>query len=71
MLVIERMCAKRGKQKEIAEITGIGKPALSRIVRGLEPPYPKRGMAIAAAVGWQGDWRDLFKHEESEGKHAT
>lgn len=64
MLRIGRICQKRGAQKEIAEKTGIGKPALSRIVRGLEPPYPKRGRAIASAVGWRGDWRKLFEQEE-------
>ena len=67
MLRIEKICEKRGTQKEIAAKTGIGKPALSRIVRGLEPPYPKRGQAIADAVGWRGDWRGLFEQEgESE-----
>lgn len=64
MLRIERICEKRGTQKEIAAKTGIGKPALSRIVRGLEPPYPKRGQAIADAVGWWGDWRELFEREQ-------
>ena len=34
-------------------------------MRGLEPPYPKRGHAIAAAVGWAGDWRELFEREEA------
>ncbi len=63
MLRIERVCEKRGMQAMIARKTGIGRPAVSRIVRGLEPPYPKRGHAIAAAVGWAGDWRELFKEE--------
>ena len=71
MLRIEKICEKRGMQKEIAARTGIGKPALSRIVRGLEPPYPKRGQAIADAVGWRGDWRELFESEESEEDHET
>ena len=64
MLRIERICEKRGTQTEISKLTGISRPAVSRIVRGLEPPYPKRGKAIAAAVGWSGDWRELFEHEE-------
>ena len=72
MLRIERICEKRGMQKEIAEKAGIGKPALSRIVRGLEPPYPKRGQAIADAVGWRGDWHGLFEREqEGEGEDDT
>ena len=64
MLYIERICLKRGMQAKIAEITGISRPAISRIVRGLEPPYPKRGKAIAAAVGWRADWRMLFEEED-------
>ncbi|MBQ9003458.1 MAG: helix-turn-helix transcriptional regulator [Eggerthellaceae bacterium] len=66
MLRIERICEKYGTQAMIAAKTGIGKPAVSRIVRGLEPPYPKRGRAIADAVGWRGDWRELFEREETE-----
>ena len=64
MLRIERICEKHGTQAMIAAKTGIGKPAVSRIVRGLEPPYPKRGQAIADAVGWPGDWRELFERAE-------
>lgn len=63
MLRIGRICEKKGTQAAIARKTGIGKPAISRIVRGLEPPYPKRGQAIADAVGWTGDWRELFESE--------
>ena len=66
MLRIERICERRGTQAMIAAKTGIGKPAISRIVRGLEPPYPKRGRAIAAAVGWTGDWRELFEREDPD-----
>ena len=55
----------------IVKRTGIGAPAVSRIVRGLEPPYPKRGRAIADAVGWTGDWRELFEHEEGEQENGT
>ena len=66
MLRIERICERRGTQAMIAAKTGIGKPAISRIVRGLEPPYPKRGRAIADAVGWTGDWRELFEREDPD-----
>ena len=66
-LRIEKICEKRGTQAMIARVTGISKPAVSRIVRGLEPPYPKRGRAIAAAVGWAGDWRELFEECDEEG----
>lgn len=64
MLRIERICETYGTQAMIAKKTGIGRPSVSRIVHGLEPPYPKRGRAIAAAVGWQGDWHELFEREE-------
>ena len=66
-LRIEKICEKRGTQAMIARVTGISRPAVSRIVRGLEPPYPKRGRAIAAAVGWAGDWRELFEECDEEG----
>ena len=66
MLRIGKLCEKRGMQAMIARKTGIGRPAVSRIVRGLEPPYPKRGRAIADAVGWTGDWRGLFEREEGD-----
>ena len=65
MLKIRGICQQRyGSQAEIARKTGIGEPAVSRIVRGLEPPYPGRGQAIADAIGWRGDWRELFEEEE-------
>ena len=67
VLVIGKICEKRGMQAMIARKTGIGEPTVSRIVRGLEPPYPKRGRAIAEAVGWAGDWRSLFEPAEREG----
>ncbi|WP_165043056.1 helix-turn-helix transcriptional regulator [Adlercreutzia sp. ZJ138] len=67
MLRIESICERRGTQAAIARATGISRPAVSRIVRGLEPPYPKRGRAIAAAVGWAGDWRELFAEVDEEG----
>ena len=66
MLRIEKLCDERGMQARIARETGINKPAVSRIVRGLEPPYPKRGQAIADALGWPGDWRELFEHVGDE-----
>ena len=67
VLRIGRICEKRGTQAMIAKATGISRPAVSRIVRGLEPPHPKRGKAIAAAVGWAGDWRGLFEECDKEG----
>lgn len=65
MLRIERICETYGTQAMISKKTGIDRPSVSRVVRGLEPPYPKWGRAIAAAVGWQGDWRELFENEQT------
>ena len=67
MLRIEKICEERGVQAAISRKTGINQPAVSRIVRGLEPPYPKRGRAIADAIGWPGDWRELFEQEAEGG----
>lgn len=64
MLRIERICLVHGTQAMISNVTGIGRPAVSRIVHGLEPPYPGRGQAIADAVGWRGDWHALFEEDE-------
>ena len=69
MLRIREIClAEYGTQAKIAHVTGIGEPAVSRIVRGLEPPYPGRGRAIADAIGWRGDWRELFEDIGEEGE---
>lgn len=54
-------------QTEAASLCGLTAQAFSRIVRGAEPPYPKRGQRIAEALGWAGDWRDLFEPVEVEG----
>lgn len=51
-------------QAEAAEACGLTQQAFSRIVRGVEPPYSGRGQRIALALGWQGDWRELFEEAE-------
>jgi transcriptional regulator with XRE-family HTH domain len=51
-------------QKEGAELCGLKQQAFNRIVNGKEPPYPKRGQRIADALGWNGDWRELFAEIE-------
>lgn len=40
---------------------GLKPQAFSRIVNGTEPPYSKRGQRIADALGWEGDWAELFE----------
>lgn len=65
VLRIERICSeRRGVQAMIAKTTGIDKGAVSRMVHGKMEPYPGWGKAIAAALGWHGNWRGLFEYEE-------
>lgn len=52
-------------QRELAERAHVNEASISRICRGKEPAYPKRGERIAAAFGWTGDPEELF--EEVEG----
>lgn len=48
-------------QRAAAELCGLKPQAFSRIVRGVEPPYSKRGQRIADALGWPGAWEELFE----------
>ena len=52
---------KRMSQAECARRSGVQPSSMSRIVRGLEPAYPKRGQRIADALGWEGDPSELFE----------
>ncbi len=54
----------RTTQAELCRRTGINPPCMSRLVRGLEPPYPKRAKRIADALGWEGDPMELFEEVE-------
>lgn len=66
MLRIQTLLVERGAQARVAREAGINMPAMSRIVNGKEEPYPKRGQAIADAVGWPHDWRELFEEIDEE-----
>lgn len=57
-------------QTEAARLCGLTTQAFSRIVNGYEPPYSKRGPKIAAALGYDGDWRELFEIVEIEVPNA-
>ena len=37
---------------------------MSRIEKGIEPAYPKRGKKIADALGWEGEPSELFEDEQ-------
>ena len=47
-------------QRELAERAHVNEASISRICRGKEPAYPKRGERIARALGWTGDSAELF-----------
>lgn len=65
MLVIARELKKSGlSQAKLARKADVNETSMSRIVNGIEPPYPKRGQRIADALGWVGDWRELFEAVE-------
>lgn len=52
------------KSKELAEAVGIKPQAMSRILNGQEPAWPKRGQRIADALGWERPWQELFEEIE-------
>lgn len=65
MLKIEQTLREKGiSQAKAARMCDVNESSMSRIVRGIEPPYPKRGKRIADALEWQGDWRKLFEEIE-------
>ena len=67
MLRIEPILKERGlSQAKLARMCDVNETSMSRIVRGLEPPYPKRGQRIADALGWEGDPAELFEEIEVE-----
>lgn len=62
MLRIELELKKRGlSQAKAARMSDVNESSMSRIVRGVEPPFPHRGQRIADALGWDGNWRELFE----------
>ena len=62
MLRIQQVLEERGwSQAKAARLAEVNSTSLSRIIRGVEPPYPRRGQRIADALGWKGDWTELFE----------
>ena len=56
---------KRGwSQAELARRAGINASSMSRIEKGIEPAYPRRGKKIADALGWEGEPSELFEDEQ-------
>lgn len=67
MLRIEQVLKERGmSQAKAARMSDVNESSMSRIVRGMEPPFPKRGQRIADVLGWEGDWRELFEEVDAD-----
>lgn len=65
VLRIQQVLRERGlSQAKAARMADVNDTSMSRIVRGIEPAYPKRGKRIAEALGWEGDWKELFEEVE-------
>lgn len=61
MLRIKQVLRDKGiSQSKLARVADVDASSMSRICRGIEPAYPKRGQRIADALGWEGDWAALF-----------
>jgi transcriptional regulator with XRE-family HTH domain len=52
-------------QRELAKRAHVNEASISRICRGKEPAYTKRGERIAAALGWTGDPEQLFEEVDA------
>ena len=59
-LKVRELQREYGSQAKLARETGIGAASISRIMRGLEPPYPNRARKIADALHWEGTLEELF-----------
>lgn len=67
MLRIKQFLKDKGmSQAKAARLCDVNESSMSRIVRGLEPPYPKRGKRIADSLEWEGDPAELFEPIEIE-----
>lgn len=62
MLRLTKERNRRGlSQAELSRISCVNQSSMSRIERGIEPAYPQRGQRIADALGWAGDYAELFE----------
>ena len=62
MLLVKKLCHDRYmKQVELSKRSGINQPTISKILNGWQKPYPKQAKAIALALGYDGNFEDLFK----------
>lgn len=62
MLRVELERKEQGiSQAKLARLAEVNATSMSRIERGKEPAYPRRGKRIADALGWAGDPMELFE----------
>lgn len=52
------------KTVDLAQMVGIKPQAMSRILNGKEPAWPRRGQRVADALGWDRPWQELFEEIE-------
>ena len=58
--VKELRISQRMSQSELARRARVNQTSMSRIERGLEPAFPRRGARIAEALEWTGSLEELF-----------
>lgn len=62
MLRIEKIMKAKGlSQAKLSRLSDVNQSSMSRILRGLEPAFPKRGQRIADALGWTEAPEKLFE----------
>lgn len=64
--IVKERKARGLSQAKLARLADVNVSSLCRIEAGKEPEYPKRGQRIADALGWTGDYRELFEVVEDE-----
>lgn len=67
MLRIKKVLRDRWlSQAKLARLADVNQTSMSRIVNGKEPAFPYRGQRIADALGWEGNWEELFEEIEED-----
>ena len=68
MLIAEKIRRERGlTYAAIAAKAHMSDMMVSRVLRGVVPPYPKYREAIASALEWRGNPSELFEEVEETG----
>lgn len=65
LLVTEVRKQQGLSQAALARKAEVNQASMCRIEKGKEPAYSGRGQRIADALGWSGEWSELF--EEVDG----